>query len=245
MIQCDGIFVQGGGNLGPKYTYTGISKLVTQTLETETTWEILFLTSGIFTPEEDMNCDIFVAGAGGGAASGILGSKYGAGGGSGYVLNLSAVQLQRNQEYEVIVGAGGISINTPTATATPGGTSSITIEGITHSAEGGEAAKYLSNGKTQAGDGGSGGAGSNGTPGINGGDGTSSVPTYSIPGKGAGVSTRAYGDGNLYCTGGGCSETQDEVSENSGNGGWAHPSDATYTNGSDGIVSIRQHKEAS
>lgn len=246
MIQVDGIFVQqgGGGPVGPKYKYTGLSKLKTTQVGDEITWEILFITSGILTPLENLVVDIFIAGAGGGAVAGILGQKYGAGGGGGYVKNLTKITLSANAQYEIIIGAGGISINVATATATAGGKSSIKIGDTIHEALGGSPAQYLPDGRTRAGDGGSGGAGSGGNPGIDGGDGTSGVPQQSIPGKGSGESTRAYGDGELYCSGGGCSSVKDLGIENSGNGGWAHESDAITTNGSDGIVAIRLHKEA-
>lgn len=66
----------------PSFTYTGTYTIVQDSI---TNWRIKFLTSGTFTPTNNLNIDIFCVGGGGGGKNG---SARQAGGGGGYTQTL-------------------------------------------------------------------------------------------------------------------------------------------------------------
>ena len=171
----------GAGNGGrPKFTYTGTYTLLD---DGNKNWRIKFLTSGTFTPKQDISIDIFCVGGG---AHGTSGDQYesGYGGGGGYARTYIGVVLEKNVAYTVVVGAGG------------GGKSYFAIE-----------SQYFANGGSSQNGGSGGGARANssndgGAGGSNGGNGGSS---YGAGGTGQGTTTREFGEaaGVLYSGGGG------------------------------------------
>lgn len=70
-----------------------------------TYWYHAFLTSGTFTPQAALNCNVLVVGGGGGAGADAS-SGQGAGGGAGGVFYATSQSLTPTQ-YNVVVGAGG------------------------------------------------------------------------------------------------------------------------------------------
>ena len=172
----------------PSFTYTGTYTIVQ---DSAMNWRIKFLTSGTFTPANNLNVDIFCVGGGGGGKNG---STRQAGGGGGYTQTLLNQTLTANTAYTVTVGAGGVVEG-------DGGASSF---GSLLTAEGGKkAASYSTGGK-----GGSGGAGcstSTGTVQAYGGsDGSNGEAGGGTGGTGQGTTTREFGEstGDLYSGGG-------------------------------------------
>ena len=226
-------------------TYTG--NMLLSYDEQEKQWNYKLLSSGTLEFTRDSVIDLFLVGGGGGSRPGVTGFLYGAAGGGGYTKNVYGVSIPAGQPCQVQIGAGGLHSVYVSAqdsdNATDGGETSVTVGEDVYTAPGGKCAKRSATpGKeTDAGDGGSGGAGVLGQGGTDGEDGTTKYPEYTNPGKGQGSTTRAFETGALYASGGSSSEEKEEAVENSGNGGWAHPSDKTGTNGADGIVIVRMH----
>ena len=212
-------------------------------------WRIKFLTSGVFTPLKAMTIDAFLVG-GGAAGKGVSWIAYG--GSGGFTATVKEIQLTKNTEYNVLIGAGG------SGNGGAGGAST----GFTGRAEGANATP---------GPGGSGGAlmkysgpetKSAGSDGANGGS------TYST---GQGSTTREFGEstGDLYAGGGGAAYLSGGTSgivyaaagagggggisgrtalpgePNTGGGGCGNAGgDTKQGAGGSGIVIIRKHKEA-
>ena len=172
-------YIGGGGGGVPQFEYTGNYEYID---DGGGNWRIKFLTSGTFTPLKAMTIDAFLVG-GGAAGKGETWSAYG--GSGGFTNTVKKIQLTKNTEYNVVIGAGG------SGNGTAGGASS----GFTGTAAGANATP---------GPGGSGGAymkysgkvtqnaGSDGANGSN----------YS---SGQGSTTREFGEstGDLYAGGGG------------------------------------------
>ena len=200
-------------------------------------WRMKFLSSGSFTPLRDMVIDAFLVGAGGGKGYTHCGA-----GGSGYTTTVRSVVLAANTAYQITIGAAGTNGLTIATNGTDGGTTSA----FAASAPGGKGSNAgKSSSKAVGADGGSGGGGLNvsgvhansstADGGIDGEDGTTAT---TAGGAGQGTTTREFGeaDGDLYASGGGDNLTA--TVPNSGNGGAYNIAPA------DGIVVIRQHKEA-
>ena len=77
-----------------------------------TYWYHAFISSGTFTPNKALSCDVLVVAGGGGAGS------YGGGGGAGGVLAFASQALTANTALTATIGAGGNSgVNNPSATS--------------------------------------------------------------------------------------------------------------------------------
>ena len=229
--------------------YTGIYKVITKS---DGTWEIDFLTSGIFKPSINMSIDVFLVGGGGGGSSsgkainstGWLG---GGGGGSGYVTN-GKTTVTAGSSYAITIGDRGLS-NKDGNPTTAFELSALGGKGSTTS---------------YGGAGGSGGGAAGSSGGTNGASGSNNAwgPTG---GTGSGVTTRKFGDstGDLYAIGGaggggasayssgacasGKMEDGNMVSSNTGNGGNGASTGCQLKigrggAGGSGIVSIRLSK---
>jgi hypothetical protein len=191
----------------PEFTYTGEYELVHDD-DTPLTdmlmdnWKIRFLTSGVLTITDpgswNGQADVFMVGGGG--------AGHAAGGGSGYTLT-DSVQLAKNNEYEVVIGAGGVPVDTMGAPYDSGGKT----EAFGLSVNGGERGRLWNSaedkqglGGTGASGGGSYGAGNaGGYGGSDGSDGHGGA-NASVNGKGQGTTTREFGEptGRLYAGGG-------------------------------------------
>lgn len=224
-----------GGNNGlnanggfPMATYTGSwSGFIDDGMNGNTqNWKAKFYTSGIlaFTavPSE---IDVFLVGGGGAGAQRIHGDRGGPGGGGGWTLT-STVSTQKNTEYQIIVGAGGVGhIADSTAKNWPAAAGGDTIAfGLT--AKGGEGGAIEKEGTYYGGSGGSGGggsgysAGSGGDGGSDGSDGEHTDSSYPY-GDGQGTTTREFGEteGTLYAGGGGGGERAGATPGAGGEGG--------------------------
>ena len=197
-------------------------------------WKIRFLTSGtlIFTNLNgaEYGIDVFCVGGGGGSSKNN--SYYPSGGGGGYTMTKTAVSVESNTEYHIVVGTGGPPL-------TNGGTTSA----FTAIAAGGCYAYDYSFG----GDGGSGGGGNyagsvgmaNG--GSNGSDGFGNTLEYFTPGKGqiskpgpngeTGNTSEFGEEGNTLYSGGGAGSPGEG---GAGGGGDENCSGATNTGGGAG-----------
>lgn len=122
-------------------------------------WRIKFLTSGVLTFTSLGNAkkgiDVFLVGGGGGNGNSNNISDWCAAGGGGYTKTVKSLIVQKDVEYQIVMGAGGTRPITSN-TQTRGGTTSA----FNASIEGGYSGKSISGG-----DGGSGGASTNGTTG--------------------------------------------------------------------------------
>lgn len=169
----------GGGGV-PQFEYTGNYEYID---DGGGNWRIKFLTSGVFTPLKAMTIDAFLVG-GGAAGKGVSWIAYG--GSGGFTTTVKKITLNKNTEYNVVIGAGG------SGNGGAGGASS----GFTGTAAGANATP---------GQGGSGGAlmKYSGPETKNAGsDGTNGGSAYST---GQGSTTREFGEptGDLYAGGGG------------------------------------------
>lgn len=109
-------------NTIPEFTYSGDYKIVDDTggviTETNSDWNIMFLTTGIFKATKlngaKYGIDIFVLGGGGNGgnvlrteAGGYKFSAAGGGGGGGYRRNAFDVKINENSLYEIKIGGAG------------------------------------------------------------------------------------------------------------------------------------------
>lgn len=171
--------------------------------------------------------DIFLVGGGGGTSFGYISSNDFLGGfgacGGGYTRTQKNVSCTPGSSVPVVVGAGGSGLANRNdygrANGGKGGTSSVTINGITHSAEGGNAPQLGNMGSASGASGGSGGGGgtmgstgqtitcgSGGADGSGGGNATMHGGyVFSYGGSGQGSTTRAFAEieATLYAGGGG------------------------------------------
>lgn len=104
MIQCDGIFVQGGGGpIFPDFTYTGDYYIVN---EGTPDWKIYFTSSGTFTPASNIAVQVQAIGGGSGGNGGQASGNRAAGGGGGTSF-VSEVILEASTSYPIVIGSGG------------------------------------------------------------------------------------------------------------------------------------------
>jgi len=200
--------ITGGGSFVQNSTFYlyGVAKLGTtpaivpyatggDTIMTDGTyWYHAFTSSGTFTPQKGISCDVLVV-AGGGSG----GTQTGAGGGAGGLL-LHSNQSLTAQNYTCTIGAGGAG-----ATGAPGNNGSNSqFASLTASVGGGGGANYanLEIGKSGGSGGGgypNGGTAAGGTAtsgqGNNGGSGSTDNATYRSAGGGGGAGA-AGGNGN-------------------------------------------------
>ena len=181
----------------PSFTYTGTYTIVQ---DSAMNWRIKFLTSGTFTPANNLNVDIFAVG-GGGSCDNLSGVGRRSGGGGGYTQTVTSQALTGGTSYTVTVGYGG---GTEGTSASDGGPSSF---GSLITANGGKKGAAYNTG----GAGGSGGAGCSSSSGtasaVGGSDGSNGETGESANhgGAGQGTTTREFGEssGDLYAGGGG------------------------------------------
>ena len=212
-----------------------------------TYWIHTFLTSGTFTPQVGLNCDVLVVAGGGGG-----GDRVGGGGGAGGFRTATGQSLTI-QNYPVTVGAGGAGGNNPSV-GTPGVAGNDSILNTITATGGGRGGCFgTANRPTTGGSGGGAGAGdanntlqagaAGNTPstspsqGNSGGSGTNNanvaVP-YGYVGGGGGGSASA-GTGGVLSVGGG---TGGSGTSNSYSG-----SAVTYAAGGNGCPSYNNPSE--
>ena len=85
----------------PQFEYTGTYEYID---DGGGNWRIKFLTSGVFKPLKNMTIDAFLVG-GGAAGKGETWNAYG--GSGGFTTTVKEIQLTKNTEYNVVIGAGG------------------------------------------------------------------------------------------------------------------------------------------
>lgn len=222
-------------------------------------WRIKLKVSGTLTFKQLNNArkgiDVFLVGGGAGGACSCSGNgNFGAlaGGGSGYTRTEKNISVKRRQSYAITVGVGGEGKSQPAVNE--GGAYSIagsasSAFGFTANGGGRAHAYFRYNdgvGQAEAGDGGSGAYAAaavivswyNGHAGATNGG--------SMNSRGQGTTTREFGEtsGALYAQGGGSGGGTPYI-KNSGNGGNGGHNGSVYitTNGCDGIVIIRNHRE--
>ena len=231
--------------IGTDFNWTGGDNTYLVLTDDGGNWRIKFLSSGVFTPLNDMTIDAFLVGGGGSGAAGSN-VRYAGGGGGGYTKTIRNVKLEKNTEYEIVIGDGGkIVLNGITKVGNNGG--DTTAFGITVS--GGKGASQGTGKTYNGGDGGSGGGAATASGGSDGNDGNSSG-SYA-GGTGQGTTTREFeeSDGDLYASGGpgGGVTSSENAKDNSGDGGCGMSSSSSYNGlggyGGSGIVIIRKHKE--
>lgn len=194
----------------PNYNYSGESQLLA---DEGGNWRIKFLTSGVLEwLSNDAYIDVFLVGGGGGGGCG--------GGGGGYTSTARKIQLNKNQQVRITVGAGGLGGQASLSyirAGYEGGSSSfgeLTVNG-------GKPGQCNGSVDGHGGNGGSGGGGFGGPwsgglvsiKGDGGSDGKSGISVqyysdgykYSYGGTGQGTTTREFGEatGELYSGGGG------------------------------------------
>ena len=132
-----------------------------QYVSTDDGWKIRFLTSGTFTPTEDMLVDIFVVGGGGSGSTGKYGGG-GGGGGGGRTATVNNVQLTANTTYTIVIGAGGAAVNAYDTAGKAGKASSFSNGTTVIASANGGAGGIKSNAGRIGGAGGAGGSGGGG-----------------------------------------------------------------------------------
>lgn len=231
------------------------------------TGEFRILSSGTLIPLKNELIDVFLVGGGGAG-------RYG-GGGGGYTKTVRRLWLTADEEYPIVIGAGGVATQSTSASAY--GTDGEATTAFGYEADGGKTNKQSgSSTKMSGADGGSGGGAGRSTanPGMDGGsNGMDGIAASSnaVGGTGQGYTTRAFGEesGKLYAAGGGgCPGSSSAEPGKGGEGGGGDGSyntandvsgkpntgsggGGTYTpagrisNGGSGIVIIRTAKAAS
>jgi hypothetical protein len=158
------------------------------TIETDGTyWYHAFLSSGTFTPQKGISCDVLVVAGGGGGA----GAGGGGGGGAGGLLAFTSQSIGSAQT--VTVGAGGSGTNDG---STNGGSGSNSVFGSLTAAVGGGGGGFISGNGANGGSGGgvgrdstsarTGGTATSGQ-GFRGGNGISASAAYAAAGGGGGA----------------------------------------------------------
>ena len=259
-------FGKGGGGvpvLGVDFTYTGDCQIIDDSNDVSgTQWRVKFLTSGILKFADNIAIDVFLVGGGGGGRNGYTEkvsattySRGAGGGGGGYTKTLSNIILTGDISYIIVIGDGGNYGSSGNGSS--GGITSISdvTDCSVNGGNGGGNNSDTAVARYKGGDGGSGGgSGYNSITreeyGVGGSDGSDG--SGSIPGKGQGTTTREFGDpaATLYSTGGSGgdyttsgTELPIENSGNGGVGGYGKSSSYNASNGSSGIIVIRNHRE--
>lgn len=277
----------------PEYSYTGAHQLMD---DGDGNWRILLTSSGTLTLERDWETDLFLVGGGAGGCDRLVADATpicgGPGGGGGYTRTVRNVILAANMAYTVVIGAGGAAGTYLTGghLGSSGGTTEIAGGDLRYTAAGGSPGSLIGTKGCAGGDGGSGGGGESvygylksyrgplgGQDGgnsraLDGSEMTQEADGSAFFGHGQGTTTRAFGeaDGACYGGGGGCGVSQAYSSEhyrsggdggggyggsfsdsggsgaaNTGGGGGGCGQGATYSHGGaggSGIVIIRRAK---
>lgn len=233
----------------PEFTYTGDFEIVNDSDKpitvSQDNWKIRFLTSGTLTFTNlngaENGIDVFLVGGGGGAKNWDA-TYCGPAGGGGYTRTEGNVTVSAGESYSIQVGAGGeAGSGSFNGSSGNGGTT----KAFGQSASGGNG---ISSGQMHNGaNGGSGGAGLSQTAIYGGVDGADGASGYGSGGKGAGTTTREFGESNgkAYASGGNCILEQSGANgtANTGNGGNGGCTGTGGTGGS-GIVIIRNARRA-
>lgn len=249
-----------GGNGWPEFTY---EKGAYEWIDDEYgNWRIKFLSSGIlrFTKlgNAKKGIEVFCVGGGGGGSNGDIVVIYGGGGGGGYT-NTKTVLVQKDTDYEIVVGAGSANnsrksggMSSAFGVQAVGGDGGLNMTGGNGGSGGGGGTRvrYDTDDGTRAGYGGDGGSdGNNGSPGRDGWQGNNGAG-----GTGQGTTTREFGEteGELYAGGGAGRGYHGSGTAGAGGGGGPSQSATNNTggggggsggNGGSGIVVIRNARK--
>lgn len=212
-----------------KFEYTGRYEIVD---DGDENWRLRFLSTGDFTPLEELTVDLFAVGGGAGGWAGLLGTGRG-GGGGGYTATTKNVTLTAGAVYRVQVGPGGSRGSVTVSNIPPsGGGTSFFRDDANNDLVLADGGKTGASGVVYSGgSGGSGGAlGADsglrvyygGTNGSNG-----SSPDGTSGGSGQGTTTREFGEsgGGLYAAGGNAKSGDTgtiSMSTLAGSDGWAN-----------------------
>lgn len=231
----------------------------------------------MLTVTKDTYIDAFLVGGGGagnGSSSGFNYSWLGGGGGAGgFTKTIKKALLQKNVEYSVVIGAGGIALSGRNAYEKVGPAGGNTVA-FGYTAEGGKSASSTVNGGNGGSGGGAAGARSSSSgniePSDGASDGNNALNGFGNGGTGQGTTTREFGEatGKLYAGGGaggqgsgssttasggegGGANQQSNAAANTGGGGGGSASAQVVSgnyvsypgSGGSGIVCIRLHKE--
>ena len=233
----------------PKFEYTGDYEYID---DGSGNWRIRFLTSGTFTPSEDMAIDAFLVGGGGGGGQNSSTYKLSSGGGGGYTTTQLNITLTAKTAYPIVIGAGGA----PSTTHATGDGEKTTA--FSQTAAGGKEGRRNKGGLgtiANGGYGGSGGGDCEQALSITAHDGQSDGGGGTDSGEGQGTTTREFGEstGTLYSGGGGAYAYSGEKG-NGGAGGGANGGESAVDNtggggggggyGGSGIVVIRNTRAA-
>ena len=239
--------------LGKDFTWSGSDGTCLVIDDGGGNWRIKFLSSGRFTPLNDMTIDAFVVGGGGGGGHGESagsGKLMASGGGGGKTRTTKNISLLANRSYMMYVGAGG------NANADGGTTHIQSYDGsmlMGHS--GGRAGAFVRDFANPSASGaiavgGAGGSGG-GSAGVDfstqniaaasaGGDDGNAGETFNgviTGGAGQGTTTREFGepDGALYAGGGGAAAMYSGLFiSKAGTGGGGYGVEATDNTGGGG-----------
>ncbi len=181
----------------PAFDYTGEY----ETSADENYWYVTLKTSGAIAFKFPKTIDVFVVGGGGGGGS-RMNDDGGGGGGGGYTTTAKRIAVAKGTGYEIVIGRGGTGSSKAYAN-TYGGTGVSAMDGEQSSAFGFTAEGGKGGTSKLGGDGGCGGGFNGGDGGSNGGDGYGAITETRGPGKGQGMSTRAFSEGVYACYGGG------------------------------------------
>ena len=196
------------GQVYPVYEYTGQHELIIDD-ESKGDWRIKFLTSGVFVMHhpQELAIDVFLVGGGGSGANNtqIDGVNYMPKGGNGGRTKTIFRKILANQEYDIVIGAGGEGV---TGNSITGGNDGGTTSAFGDSAAGGMRGIPTNPSGINGGSGGGGvisGSSPKAAGGSDGGDGTGGATLETKGGTGQGTTTREFGEpfGALYSSGGG------------------------------------------
>lgn len=211
-----------------------------------------FRSSGTFTPNRALSCDVLVLGGGGGASGGVNGVNFGSGSASGILRSSNSVSMGSGVSFTVTVGGGGTGAIGTGAAGTSSVVSGTGITTITATAGNGigTGRTGASNADFSGGTGvngfeGGGGAGTAGSgSGPTGGAASTAFSTW-LSATGTGVNGAIGGGGasqNGTTTGGGGTFGSGNGTANTGSGGAGGTSTSAGGNGGAGIVIIRYAK---
>lgn len=244
----EGYIVRRGGGKQmklPDFEYTGSYQLLDDGREGGTQhWRIKFLTSGAFTPAEDLVVDAFCVGGGG---TGCFQNS----GAGGYTTTVRRAVLKAGTPYIVTIGAGSEDNK---------GQGGTTTFDVIAKALGGYSCAHSTMGSS----GGTGGTRVYNNHGAS--DGADGAGATGACGRGQGTTTREFGEptGDLYAGSGASGTDKTKIyyggdggggsfvmgvpypgEENTGGGGAGNGSDAVsygHAYGGSGIVVIRNHR---
>lgn len=182
-----------------------------------TYWIHTFLSSGVFIPQANLNCDYLVVAGGGGGGATESGNGGAGGGGAGGYRTGTGFSLSSNAIYPITVGAGGTGSLSRVGAGTSG---SASVFSSISSAGGGYGASAGAIAPASGGSGGGGtvdsrpgGAGN--TPSVSpsqGNNGGTNLPNFPFTGAGGGGASAVGGSGGSTGTGAGGAGTANSIS---------------------------------